>query len=143
MASTLRPRLFFGWIVSLVTTLAVIVPFSTTAGLDAKFATALVSLAIGVTVDAGTQVLPVNGASRHTKYAASSAASLLRGAVPVMLTVRRAVQAALDGLVVDSGELGLQPLQVTDGAVAVEIQSRLADPAMPGHSECSYRHRRD
>ena len=52
MVSTLRPRLFFGWIVSLVTTLAVIFPFSTTAGLDAKFATALVSLAIGVTVGA-------------------------------------------------------------------------------------------
>jgi hypothetical protein len=52
MVSTLRPRLFFGWIVSLVTTLAVIFPFSTTAGLDAKFATALVGLAIGVTAGA-------------------------------------------------------------------------------------------
>ena len=52
MVSTLRPRLFFGWIVSLVTVLAVIFPFSTTPALGAKLATALVSLAIGVTIGA-------------------------------------------------------------------------------------------
>jgi Wax ester synthase-like Acyl-CoA acyltransferase domain len=43
-----RPLLFFGWIVALVTAIAVIFPFSTTAALDAKIVTALVSLAIGV-----------------------------------------------------------------------------------------------
>jgi hypothetical protein len=48
MLGTLRPLLFFGWIVALVTTIAVIFPFSTTAALDAKIATAVVSLAIGI-----------------------------------------------------------------------------------------------
>lgn len=50
MLGTLRPLMFFGWIVALVTTIAVIFPFSTTAVLDAKIATALVNLAIGVAV---------------------------------------------------------------------------------------------
>ncbi len=52
MLGTLRPRLFFGWIVALVTTIAAIFPFSTTAPLDAKIATALVNLAIGVVIGA-------------------------------------------------------------------------------------------
>jgi hypothetical protein len=38
--------------VALVTTIAVIFPFSTTAALDAKVATALVNLAIGITIGA-------------------------------------------------------------------------------------------
>jgi len=50
MLGTLRPLMFFGWIVALVTTIAVIFPFSTTAALDAKLATALVNLAIGIAV---------------------------------------------------------------------------------------------
>jgi hypothetical protein len=50
MLGTLRPLLFFGWIVALVTTIAVIFPFSTTAALDAKIATAAVSLAIGIAI---------------------------------------------------------------------------------------------
>jgi hypothetical protein len=50
MLGTLRPLMFFGLIVALVTTIAVIFPFSTTAALDAKFATALVNLAIGIAV---------------------------------------------------------------------------------------------
>jgi hypothetical protein len=50
MLGTLRPLLFFGWIVGLVTTIAVAFPFSTTAALDAKIATALVNLAIGVAI---------------------------------------------------------------------------------------------
>jgi hypothetical protein len=50
MLGTARPRLFFGWIVALVTTIAVIFPFSTTAALDAKIATAVVSLAIGTAI---------------------------------------------------------------------------------------------
>jgi hypothetical protein len=48
MLGTLRPLLFFGWIVGLVTTITVAFPFGTTAALDAKIATAVVSLAIGV-----------------------------------------------------------------------------------------------
>jgi hypothetical protein len=47
---TLRPLMFFGWIVALVTMIAAIFPFSTTAALDAKIAAALVNLAIGIVV---------------------------------------------------------------------------------------------
>ena len=50
MASTPRPLLFFGWIVALVTTVAVVYPFSTAAPLAAKLATAAVALAVGVTI---------------------------------------------------------------------------------------------
>lgn len=50
MLGTLRPQLFFGWIVTLVTTLVVVYPFSTTAPLDAKIATAAVELAIGAMI---------------------------------------------------------------------------------------------
>ena len=50
MLGTLRPLMFFGWIVALVTTITVAFPFSTTAVLDAKIATAVVNLAIGVAI---------------------------------------------------------------------------------------------
>src|ERR1700733_3508667 len=39
-----RPQVFFGWILGLATIVAVVFPFSTTADLAAKFATALVNL---------------------------------------------------------------------------------------------------
>lgn len=52
MLSTPRPLMFFGWIVALVTTLVVVFPFSTTAPMDAKIATAVVDLAIGVVTGA-------------------------------------------------------------------------------------------
>ena len=71
MIGTLRPLLFFGWIVALATTIIVVFPFSTTAPLDAKIATAVVNLAIGVA--AGTLVggvaarssAPYDRISRH------------------------------------------------------------------------------
>lgn len=50
MLGTPRPLTFFGWIVGLATVLAVLVPFSTTAPLTAKVATAVVDLVIGVAV---------------------------------------------------------------------------------------------
>jgi hypothetical protein len=50
MLGTLRPLMFFGWIVALVTAIAVMFPFSTTAALDAKLATALVNLVIGIAI---------------------------------------------------------------------------------------------
>jgi Family of unknown function (DUF6069) len=68
MVSTPRPFLFFGWIVALVTMLVVVYPFSTTAPLSAKIATAVVGLAIGAMI--GTLVggaaarSTVNGTSR-------------------------------------------------------------------------------
>jgi hypothetical protein len=50
MVGTARPLMFFGWIVGLMTTIMAIFPFSTTAALDAKIATALVNLAIGAVI---------------------------------------------------------------------------------------------
>src|ERR1700733_5743448 len=43
--------------------------------------------------------------------------------------LERAVQAALDELVGDGGEVGLQAVVVRDAAVVVDVQSGLADPA--------------
>jgi uncharacterized protein DUF6069 len=50
MVSTPRPMMYFGWIVALVTTIVVIYPFSTSAPLYAKVATAAVNLAIGMAI---------------------------------------------------------------------------------------------
>jgi hypothetical protein len=48
MLSTPRPLLYFGWIVALVTTIAMVFPFGTSAPLGAKIATSLVDLLIGI-----------------------------------------------------------------------------------------------
>ena len=69
LVSTPRPLMFFGWIVALVTTLVVVYPFSTTAPLDAKIATAVVDLAIGAMI--GTLV--GGAATRSTAGARSPA----------------------------------------------------------------------
>jgi hypothetical protein len=69
MVTTPRPFLFFGWIVALVTTLVVVYPFSTTAPLGDKAATALVNLAIGAIIG----VLVGGAATRSTVNAASRA----------------------------------------------------------------------
>jgi hypothetical protein len=50
LLSTPRPMVFFGWIVALATVVAVAFPFSTTAPLEAKAATAVVELVIGVAI---------------------------------------------------------------------------------------------
>ncbi|MGH3301442.1 MAG: DUF6069 family protein [Streptosporangiaceae bacterium] len=50
LLSTPRPTLFFGWIIGLGTVLAVVVPFTTSAPLDQKAATAVVFLIIGVAI---------------------------------------------------------------------------------------------
>jgi hypothetical protein len=47
---TPRPRTFFSWIVGLATVIAVVYPFSTTAPVSQKVATALVNLALGVAI---------------------------------------------------------------------------------------------
>jgi Family of unknown function (DUF6069) len=67
--STPRPTLFFGWIITLATVLAVVVPFTTAAPLDQKAATAIVFLAIGVAIGTllsgvGARSLRVRGAGR-------------------------------------------------------------------------------
>ncbi len=65
LVNTPRPFLFFGWIVALVTTLVVVYPFSTTAPLGAKIATAAVFLAIG----AMTGTLVGGAAARSIEHA--------------------------------------------------------------------------
>lgn len=50
MLGTPRPLTFFGWIIALATVLAVLLPFSTTAPLTAKVATAVVELVIGIAI---------------------------------------------------------------------------------------------
>lgn len=50
LLSTPRPLTFFSWIVGLATVLAVLVPFSTSAPLAAKMATAVVDLVLGIAI---------------------------------------------------------------------------------------------
>jgi hypothetical protein len=64
MLAVPRPLLFFGWIIALVTAIVVAYPFSTSAALDAKIATAIVDLVIGV----ATGVLVGGAASRSRTY---------------------------------------------------------------------------
>jgi hypothetical protein len=45
-----RPRLFFGWIIGLATVIAVVYPFSTTAPMSQKVATAVINLVLGVAI---------------------------------------------------------------------------------------------
>jgi hypothetical protein len=50
LLSTPRPLAFFSWIIGLATVLAVLYPFSTTAPLTAKAATAAVDLVLGIAI---------------------------------------------------------------------------------------------
>jgi hypothetical protein len=50
LLSTPRPRMFFNWIVALGTVIAVVFPFSTTAAVSQKAATALVNLVLGIAI---------------------------------------------------------------------------------------------
>jgi hypothetical protein len=50
LLSTPRPLTFFGWIIGLATVLAVLLPFSTAAPVDAKLATAAVDLVLGIAI---------------------------------------------------------------------------------------------
>jgi len=50
LLTTPRPQLFFGWIIGLATLVAVVFPFSTTAPLDQKVATATVNLVLGFAI---------------------------------------------------------------------------------------------
>ena len=45
-----RPRLFFGWIIGLATLIAVVYPFSTTAPMSQKVATAVINLVLGIAI---------------------------------------------------------------------------------------------
>jgi hypothetical protein len=50
LLSTPRPRTFFSWIIGLATVIAVVFPFSTTAPVSQKAATAVVNLVLGFAV---------------------------------------------------------------------------------------------
>jgi len=50
LLSTPRPLSFFGWIIGLATVLAVVIPFTTSAPLDAKAATAVVVVVLGLAI---------------------------------------------------------------------------------------------
>ena len=50
LVSTLRPLVFFGWIVGLATVVVVLYPFGTAAPLSEKVATATVDLVIGIVI---------------------------------------------------------------------------------------------
>ena len=50
LLTTPRPRLFFGWIIALGTLVAVVFPFSTTAPMEQKIATATVNLILGFAI---------------------------------------------------------------------------------------------
>src|SRR5713226_8252904 len=50
LVSTPYPRVFFGWIIGLATVVAVVFPFSTTAPVSQKAATAVVNLVLGVAI---------------------------------------------------------------------------------------------
>jgi hypothetical protein len=63
LLSTPRPRTFFSWIVGLATVIAVVFPFSTTAPLSQKAATAFVNLVLGIAIGS-----LINGVSvRYTR----------------------------------------------------------------------------
>jgi hypothetical protein len=64
MLAVPQPLMFFGWIIALVTAIVVAFPFSTGAALDAKIATAIVDLVIGV----ATGVLVGGAASRSRRW---------------------------------------------------------------------------
>jgi hypothetical protein len=72
LLSTPRPTLFFGWIIGLATVLAVVLPFSTSAPLAAKAATAVVFLILGVAI--GTLLTAVGARSVRTPVTGTYAA---------------------------------------------------------------------
>lgn len=50
LLTTPRPQVFFGWIMGLATLVAVVFPFSSTASLAQKVATAVVNLVLGIAI---------------------------------------------------------------------------------------------
>ena len=50
LLTTPRPQMFFSWIIGLATVIAVVYPFSTTAPLSQKVATAVINLVLGAAI---------------------------------------------------------------------------------------------
>ena len=70
LLSTPRPLAFFGWIIGLATVLAVVIPLSTSAPLDAKIATAVVVAVLGIAIGSllsgvGARSVRVRGARTY------------------------------------------------------------------------------
>jgi hypothetical protein len=70
LLTTPRPQVFFGWIIGLATIIAVVFPFSTTASVAQKFATALVNLVLGIAI--GTLTTQVAGRAVRRRRPRSS-----------------------------------------------------------------------
>jgi Family of unknown function (DUF6069) len=70
LLTTPRPQVFFAWIIGLATIVAVVFPFSTTAAVDQKFATALVNLVLGIAI--GTLTTQVAGRAVRRRRPGSS-----------------------------------------------------------------------
>ena len=84
LVATPYPRVFFGWIIGLATVVAVVYPFSTTAPLSQKAATAVVNLVLGVAI--GSLI----GEVSRRAVAAPGGAPRLRPAYLPALAHRRA-----------------------------------------------------
>jgi len=69
LLATPRPQTFFAWIIGLATVVAVVFPFSTTAALSSKVATAVVDLVLGFAI--GSLLSEVS--ARVARRAAASA----------------------------------------------------------------------
>ena len=69
LLTTPRPQVFFGWIIVLATLVAVVFPFSTTAPLEQKLATAAVNLVLGIAI--GTLTIQVAARAVRRRRASS------------------------------------------------------------------------
>jgi hypothetical protein len=65
LIATPRPRMFFAWIIGLATVIAVVFPFSTTAPLSQKGATAIVNLVLGVAIGSLISAVAVRAIRRR------------------------------------------------------------------------------
>jgi hypothetical protein len=50
VATTPRPRLFFGWIIGLATVAAMVVPFAADASMASKVSTAVINMVVGIAI---------------------------------------------------------------------------------------------
>ncbi|HEY3877398.1 MAG TPA: DUF6069 family protein [Trebonia sp.] len=83
MLSTPQPGLFFHWIMGLATVAAVVYPFSTSAPLDQKAATAVVDLVLGLAITSLLNAVGARARRRVTpSYAAQAGYRSAPGEVP-------------------------------------------------------------
>jgi hypothetical protein len=68
LLSTPYPRTFFAWIIGLATVVAVVFPFSTTAPVSQKIATAVVNLVLGIAIGSLVSEVSRRAARRVIRY---------------------------------------------------------------------------